>query len=225
MSIIAIIDYYWDYFFNYFFNYFIHYCNYLFWYQLFAIIARDGHRLHASGCQHTFASRTGTRLSSLWRDHLCSQTKQDAQLQPLRPTNGQCTCHYWAYFFYYCDYCALLSSILAKLSRCRSQFNDYQEQCYHHQECQSRPLRLHKGWNRVNSCHACLIIVNYCHYWNYYCDYSYTKNGDLHRFLMWTPGQQAKDLTAITSNHRRPRPMHPVQLTLYAQQGRQHRSS
>jgi hypothetical protein len=170
------------------------------------------------------ASRTGTRLSSVWRDHLCSQTKQDAQIQPLRHTNGQGTCYYWAYFSYYCDYCALLSSILAELSRCRSQFNDYQEQCYH-QDCQSRPLRQHKGWNRVNSCHACLIIVNYCHYWNYYCDYSYTKNGDLHRFLMWKPGQQAKDRTAITSNHRRPRPMHPVQLTLYAQQGRQHRSS
>jgi hypothetical protein len=58
------------------------------------------------------ASRTGTRLSSVWRDHLSSQTKQDAQIQLLRHTNGLCTCYYWAYVSYYCDYCAFLSSIL-----------------------------------------------------------------------------------------------------------------
>ena len=107
-------------------NFFIIAINFL-WNQLFAIIGRDGHLFHASGRQHMIASRTGTRLSSVWRDQLCSQTKHDAQIQPLRHTNGQCTCYYWAYFSYYCDYCAFLSSILAQFSRCRSQINDYQE--------------------------------------------------------------------------------------------------
>ena len=100
----------------------------LFWNQLFAIIGRDGHSFHASGRQHMIAARTGTRLSSVWPDHLCSQTKRHAQIQPFRHTNGQCTCYYWAYFSYYCDYCAFLCSILAQFSRCRSHNNDYQEQ-------------------------------------------------------------------------------------------------
>ena len=40
---------------------------------------------------------------------------------------------------------------------------------------------------------------------------------------MCKPGQEAKDLTAI--NHRRARPIVPVQLQPYAQKRRQHRSS
>ena len=37
---------------------------------------------------------------------------------------------------------------------------------------------------RVNSCHSNLIVVNYCHYWNNYCDYSDTQKCDLHRYFM-----------------------------------------
>jgi hypothetical protein len=41
------------------------------------------------------ASRTGTRLSSVRPDKLCSQSYLNAQIQLWRHTNGQCTCYYW----------------------------------------------------------------------------------------------------------------------------------
>ena len=46
-------------------------------------------------CERMLASRTGTRLSSVRPDKLCSQSYLNAQIQLWRHTNGQCTCYYW----------------------------------------------------------------------------------------------------------------------------------
>ena len=45
-------------------------------------------------CKRMLASRTGTRLSSVRPDKLCSQSYLNAQIQLRRHTNGQCTCYY-----------------------------------------------------------------------------------------------------------------------------------
>ena len=145
------------------------------------------------------ASRTGTRLSSVWPDHLCSQTKPNAQTQPWRHTNCKCTCYYWTYFSYYCDYCAFLCSHQAQYTRCRSRNNGYEEQGWP-QECQSRLWRLHKGCKHVNSCPISLIIADYCHYLNNYCNYLQTQNCDLDRYFMWKSVQEAQE-SGPHSNH------------------------
>ena len=46
-------------------------------------------------CERMLASRTGTRLSSVRPDKLCSQSSLNAHIQLWRHTNGQCTCYYW----------------------------------------------------------------------------------------------------------------------------------